>query len=273
MTKQIRMFIGLAYTITWLLWLPMALNASFQFNLPYWHYQYYLGSFGPLLAALITLLWSEGWSGTKDWMKKTFHWRGTMKSMGVTLVTMLIYGIVGLTVHFIVTGSWVDFSMFGLTSKLPELSVIQTLMVWIITFGFGEESGWRGFLLGELRQKYSLRISALWVALFWILWHLPAFLFNENYQNMGFAIFGWMFSLVMGSMVLAWLSDLGKGSLWPIILWHAGFDFLTASDQSAEVIAMVCSLLVIVQGVLLMRYYARRELKEESDVSASKTSV
>ncbi|MNW20079.1 hypothetical protein D3C71_2203060 [compost metagenome] len=57
-------------------------------------------------------------------------------------------------------------------------------------------------------------------------------------------------------MLLAWLTRLGNWSVLPVIIWHGGFDLLTASDQAAEVMAMACSMLVIIHGLLLMRRLA-----------------
>ncbi|MNV86345.1 hypothetical protein D3C71_1803720 [compost metagenome] len=90
-----------------------------------------------------------------------------------------------------------------------------------------------------------------------MLWHLPAFGFNDNYLEMGFGIIGWAISLTYGSVVLAWITEGSRWSIIPVILWHGIFDTLTASDQAAEVMAMVCSMLVIIQGVLLMRSMGR----------------
>ncbi|MCX8010467.1 MAG: hypothetical protein N3A61_04890, partial [Ignavibacteria bacterium] len=78
-------------------------------------------------------------------------------------------------------------------------------------------------------------ISSLIVAAVWILWHLPAFWFNETYLNMGPGIIGWAISLCFGSVLLAWLSSGSGFSVIPVLIWHGGFDLITASDEAAQV--------------------------------------
>ncbi|WP_198023064.1 hypothetical protein [Paenibacillus zanthoxyli] len=49
----------------------------------------------------------------------------------------------------------------GLTSDLPAgFNLWETSLVWMLTFGIGEKSGWRGFLLPELTAAalYSPRL-------------------------------------------------------------------------------------------------------------------
>ena len=67
---------------------------------------------------------------------------------------------------------------------------------------------------------------------------------------MGAGIIGWMLALVCGSFLLAWMTLGARGSIVPVLLWHAGFDLLTAADQSAGIIASTISAIVMVQGVL-----------------------
>src|SRR3546814_6425745 len=67
---------------------------------------------------------------------------------------------------------------------------------------------------------------------------------------MGAGIIGWMRALVCGSYLLAWMTIGARWSIVPVLLWHAGFDLLTAADQSAGVIASTVSGIVMTQGVL-----------------------
>jgi membrane protease YdiL (CAAX protease family) len=257
--KKIILYISLSYGITWVLWLPLLINTQWNANIPLLPGQFYMASFGPLLGALFTALITGGGKGAAEWAKRTYSIKFPVKWLGYALGLPILYGIIAIIAHRVVTGAWPDWSVFGLTKKLPGFNIIQTTLVWILTFGLGEESGWRGFLLPELNKRFSIRISSLMVALVWILWHLPAFWFNENYMNMGPGIIGWGISLTFGSVLLAWLSQGSHFSVIPVLLWHGGFDLLTASDESAQVIAMVCSMLVIIQGIFIVRRMARRE--------------
>ncbi len=259
LNSKVGLYLLLSYAVSWLFWIPLLLNARLGTELPLLPGQFYLASFGPLLGAVLTSLVFGGTKGVSDWFKKAYSLRFPKRWLAAAALMPVGYALVGIVAHRLVVGEWPDLSRFGLTEKLPGFTVWQTALVWVLTFGLGEESGWRGFLLPELNQRFSLRISALLVALVWIFWHLPAFFFNPTYVNMGPGILGWAISLAFGSVLLAWLCSSSAFSVVPVLIWHGGFDLITASDQAAEVMAMACSMLVILQGIWLIRRMARQE--------------
>lgn len=255
--NRISLFLFVTFSFTWACWLPLLANRQFAAHLPTLPGQFYLGSFGPLAGAAAAQLLPGG-NGFSTWIKTLFSFSFPRKWLLIAAGLPLAYGGIAVLAHRLITGSFPDMSRFGLTSDLPAgLNVWETGLVWILTFGIGEESGWRGFLLPELHRRRSLFASALIVAVVWMLWHLPAFWFNESYLGMGFGIIGWAISLTYGSAVLAWICAGSRWSIIPVILWHAIFDTITASDQAGQVMAMVCSMLVIVHGILLMRRLGR----------------
>ncbi|MGN7763322.1 lysostaphin resistance A-like protein [Paenibacillus sp. 22594] len=257
-TKKLTVFILVTFSFTWLCWLPLLLNKQFAAGLPVLPGQFYLGSFGPLLGTLVSVR-LPGAGGFTAWCRTAFSLAFPKKWLGLAAGLPLAYGAAAILAHTLITGSAPDMRQFGITSDLPpQFGVWMTALVWMITFGIGEESGWRGYLLPELHQRYSLFTSALLVAVIWMAWHLPAFWFNESYLGMGFGVIGWAISLTYGSVVLAWICAGSRWSILPVILWHGIFDLLTASNQAAEVMAMVCSMLVIIHGILLMRILGRR---------------
>lgn len=258
LTQTLILFILVSFGFTWLCWLPLLLNRQFSAGMPVLRGQFYLGSFGPLLGAFICQQFFTR-AGFAAWVKTAFSLSFPKKWLLIAVGMPLAYGAVALAAHALITGSLPVMSEFGRTSDLPpQFNVWMTSLVWMLTFGVGEESGWRGFLLPELHKRYSLFTSALLVAVIWMAWHLPAFWFNESYLGMGFGAAGWAISLTYGSVVLAWICAGSRWSILPVILWHGIFDLLTASDQAAEIMAMVCSMLVILHGILLMRILGRR---------------
>lgn len=254
--RKLWIYLSVSFGFTWLLWLPLLLEGQWELQLPLLPGQFYLASFGPLLGAVAACLITEGGGGLKRWLARTFAVRQAGRALWTAALLILLYTAVALVAHRMVAGQWPDWTQFGRTAKLPGWNAAATALIWMLTFGLGEESGWRGYLLPLLHKRYSLMGSALAVALIWILWHLPAFWFNETYLNMGWGMIGWVISLAYGSVLLAWLTRMGRWSVLPVILWHGGFDLLTASEQAAEVMAMACSMLVIVHGVLLARRLA-----------------
>jgi uncharacterized protein len=256
-------YILVTFGFSWLAWLPFIINRQFGASLQASPIQYYIASFGPLLGAFAAAASMGGWKEIANWSKRAFSFNFAGKWILIALGLPLIYGIIAVPVHAFVTGSWPDWSTFGLTAKLPGFNIWQTALIWMLTFGLGEEAGWRGFLLPELYKRYSLIKSSLIVAAIWILWHLPAFFFNQNYMEMGFGVIGWVIGLAYGSVLLAWLCKGSNWSIIPVILWHGGFDLITASDAAGTIIAAVCSMLVIVHGIFLSRMISRNTHKKK----------
>ena len=226
-------FVVTTFGLTWLVWTPLAIAALGAPELPQVPLIFFAGSFGPLAGALAASAYSGGWRGVRSWAGRTFSLR--------------------------FRGVW--------------WNVAAVATVWVLTFGLGEEAGWRGWLLPHLARRFSTFWAALIVAGVWIVWHAPAFVFNPTYREMGPGIVGWMLALVAGSYLLAWLARGARWSIVPVLIWHGGFDLLTASDQAAGTIAAVISAIVMVQGVIAAGVLWRSRNLERGGATGPRPSV
>jgi membrane protease YdiL (CAAX protease family) len=70
--------------------------------------------------------------------------------------------------------------LLGLRSLPADVSVIAILRSFLLRFlmtlipGFGEEFGWRGYMLPHLARRYTPRKAVLIHAFILWVWHLPA---------------------------------------------------------------------------------------------------
>ena len=72
-------------------------------------------------------------------------------------------------------------SAFAHFPGLPEhWSLAGVVVAVILVNGFGEETGWRGFLTERLLPKYGRSHATFVVALLWAFWHLPLFWLNAG---------------------------------------------------------------------------------------------
>ncbi len=242
-------YLVVTFLVTWAVWLPLVVRAQTggPDRVPW---TFFLASAGPICGAVVASLWEGGASGLRAWARRTFGVRFRPIWWVAAIGMPIAYYLIAFGAAAVVEGSWPDTAQFGMTDKLPGLAWPLVAVVWVLTFGLGEEAGWRGWLLPALSQHMSVFWAALVVAAVWITWHIPAFFFNPAYRDMGAGIIGWMLALVCGSYLLAWMAYGAAWSIIPVLLWHAGFDLLTAADQSAGVIAATVSALVMVQGVV-----------------------
>lgn len=101
----------------------------------------------------------------------------------------------------------------------PELYVLDLL---IITIGsYGEEIGWRGFLLPKLQKKHSLFISSLVIGLIWGIWHLQ-FRFGLP------VFFIYLFMVVELSFIFSWISSKTDRNILAAIILHTSLNMSTS---------------------------------------------
>jgi len=112
-------------------------------------------------------------------------------------------------------------------------------------FTFGEEFGWRGYLLPRLAPLGGIS-AAIITGVIWGLWHTPVIVLDGyNYPGHPWAGVGVMviFTVALG-MIFAWLR-FRSGSVWPSVMGHAalnaqaGFGFLLLSPADSLVRAPI----------------------------------
>ncbi|MFG3441051.1 CPBP family intramembrane glutamic endopeptidase [Nonomuraea sp. NPDC047897] len=85
---------------------------------------------------------------------------------------------------------------------------------------FGEEWGWRGYLLPRL-LPLGMWPTLLISGALWALWHAPLVLRGFNYDDGGIAgMVAMTVSCMLAGIVLGWL-DLSSGSVWPAVVAHS----------------------------------------------------
>lgn len=85
-----------------------------------------------------------------------------------------------------------------------------------------EEFGWRGFVLPRLQRSFNPLTASIILGVIHVLWHLPLFLiyFTEPFNQ-------YFIKVMCISVVYTWMYNHTKGSLLPILLLHANYNFLS----------------------------------------------
>ncbi|MBP7861266.1 CPBP family intramembrane metalloprotease [bacterium] len=88
--------------------------------------------------------------------------------------------------------------------------------------GFGEELGWRGFLVPKLSESMSFAKTSTVIGCAWGLWHVPAIILTTDYNNgapawVGLSCFAVL--VISISFILSWLR-LKSNSVWPCAILH-----------------------------------------------------
>ena len=108
----------------------------------------------------------------------------------------------GAAADFLVSGHAPRPSDFLRVAEYPMFGPATLVLAEIIFYGFGEEIGWRGFLLPRLERRFGAVAASPIVSLFWAGWHLP--LIPSNPTSAGFGailLLAWFLSIVAGSFL------------------------------------------------------------------------
>ena len=214
---------------------------------------HYLVSFGPAMAAVTVTALTSGRRGLYDLLTRLTRWRIRWVLVGL-LSPLALAGIAALT-GYLLTGNRPDLASLGQVAYLGDIGVAAALLLWIATFGFGEELGWRGFALHRMQAKQGALSASIVIGILWALWHLPAFFYKPNFIALGPGGFlGFTLGVISGSILLTWLYNRSGGSVLVVALWHAMFDFTTSTSAAEGTVAAITSALVIAWAVAVAAY-------------------
>ena len=121
--------------------------------------------------------------------------------------------------------SGVSADQLALITIIAEIVLAFTLAIPInMIFTFGEEFGWRGYLLPRLSPLGGVQ-AAIITGVVWGLWHAPLIILND-YNYPGHPWLGVLMMVLFTvalSMIFAWLR-FRSGSIWPSTLAHAAIN-------------------------------------------------
>ena len=244
-------FLIVTYGVTWGAWLSLA--AAGRTVGPGFEPLYLLGLVGPLIGAVVTSALSTG--GLHDLMlritriPKTRWW---LVALGVPLAIAVVTLAGSLLIATFGIGFRTDRD-FGAFTGFPLTSPIMLWLLLIVVGGFGEETGWRGFLQSHLQRGRSPLTASLMVGGCWALWHWPAFLICDTYRALPIAVIPIFFvGILAGSVFLAWLYDKSGGSILVVAVWHGTYNWLSGSMGARGALAAIETMAVIVLAVVLI---------------------
>lgn len=263
-TRRLGLFFALACGISWLVWAPLWLPAFGVHDLPVLPYHHALGAAGPIAAAFLVSVAEAGRAGAAELLRRMVLWRGRLVWIAVALLGPLFLLAMAVVIAAALAGEDVSLRGLGRSAEFPRFSAVGFLLYNIISFGYGEEVGWRGFALPRLQTGRSALAATLLLTAGWAFWHLPLFFYRPGYTSMGPAeIAGWFFSLATGAILLTWLYNESRGSILVAALFHASIDVAFTSEISSPLVVNTAGALVTLWGlgVLLLagpRYLSRR---------------
>ncbi len=136
----------------------------------------------------------------------------------------------------------------------------------------GEEIGWRGFMIWEMRKVMPFWAVGLVSGLIWSVWHWPAILFtdyNAGEGNLVVQMFLFTMSILPQGIVYAYYAFKSK-SLWPAVILHASHNLfiqaiytpITIQGEGTHFYIDEFGIMMPISSTLLAVYFYRRAKRE-----------
>ncbi len=232
---RILIFLGFTFGLTWLYWLVnYLLIPEDTLDAPAMMPSMFFPAFSVVLTRLLT---REGFS--QVWIKPRCFKQNWKYYVLAWFAPMLLV-VVGAGLYFLIFSNDFDSTMSHyieirkqktgdsaaeirntLLTQLPLIPLVPLLNAGLC---FGEEWGWRGYLLPKMMAKYSLPTTLVVSGVIWGLWHAPIIYLGHNYgfDYWGFPITG-IIAMCSSTIVLGVFFSyvtLRTGSVLPAVFAH-----------------------------------------------------
>ena len=241
----------LACAITWAIGIPLAASVQGLLSAQIPPSVHFLTAYGPMLSALIVTGITSGAAGIREIVGRMLRWRVGIRWILTALFSPVALYLIAAVMLRVWSGSWPDFSRFGSTVEVTGLVWLAGWIFHTLTFGIGEETGWRGFALPRLQKGRSALSATFILSIFWALWHLPMFFYKESFMSRGIPMtIMWFLGLFSGAIVFTWLYNSTGGSILMVALWHGAYNATVTATE--ETIAAIVSTFVMLAAVIIV---------------------
>ena len=192
----------------------------------------YVGAimWSPAIAAFITLkikgrkISSLNWNWG-DWKYIRLSYFIPALAGIITYILIWIFGFGNLANAEVITEWAKELQLMG----IGTLDTIPIIVIAILLLGtvevirsaattLGEEIGWRGFFIYELRKVLSFTRVSVFSGIIWAAWHWPLFVYYSNNAILEFLAF--LTTCIFMSFTMTYYTFKSK-SLWPAVIFHA----------------------------------------------------
>ena len=154
-------FFVIAFAFTWIFWGLQVLGV--RGVIPTVPGLTVIGTFGPLVAAVIITAQEYGREGLRSLLGRVVRWRVAPIWYGVTILGPLALTLAAVALHAALRGRMP--SLGALIGALPV--VLLTAVYMLIFVALGEEVGWRGYALPALQARHGALLASLILGVLW----------------------------------------------------------------------------------------------------------
>ncbi len=234
----------------------------------------------PAIAAIVTLklrgrpISSLHW----DWG----HWKYIRLSYAVpavyvtiTYLSIWLFALGGLPDQEVIMEWAKELKLIGIGTLTPTFALIIAIIllgtvgvVRAMATTLGEEIGWRGFFIYELRKVFSFTGVSFFSGFIWASWHWPLIVYYG--ENIYLELITFFIVIISMSFIMTYYAFKSK-SLWPAVIFHAVsnvfvqkiFPPLTIKIEGTEHWLGENGIMFAVVTLIFGLYFWRKALKEK----------
>lgn len=248
--QKIYLYLVLVYLFSWLIWIPLDLSylhiGTLLIPEGISNLVRLLGVLGPAFISLVLTRSIGGKNEVKVLWNHVKIWRVSYKWwVAAVILPQILFGITVLIYNFSNLGPKLKFidqnTFIGI--------VIQIIMLTIAAFG--EEIGWRGFLLPELQKKYSALSASIILAFIWFIWHIPFWMLQDIYYQLGWSY--WLLNFIgifPISIFLTWIYNNSKESILLPVVYHLSFNIFNVAIMLVTSLIMSYLIFIVLQWIV-----------------------
>ncbi|MEN8788722.1 MAG: type II CAAX endopeptidase family protein [Flavobacteriaceae bacterium] len=184
----------------------------------------------PALAAFITLKLKGRSVSSLPW--NWTHWKYIRLSyfipalyVSITYLLIWVFGLGSVAGNEDILAWAQELGLMGIGSLSPvSAAVVGGFLLGTIgvirsmATTLGEEIGWRGFFIYELRKVFSFTGVSLFSGIVWAAWHWPLIVYYGSNIAMEMAVF---FVVIISMSFMMTYYAFKSNSLWPAVIFHA----------------------------------------------------
>jgi membrane protease YdiL (CAAX protease family) len=207
--RRTLLFFLVTFGFSWSLWIPLAVSGRESPVLDI------AGRFGPLVAALLVTARDDGRAGLRKLLSGMLIWRVRPGWYAFAFLSTAVIVLAAIGVHVALGGGRPAFN------DPSQLYLVIPVFLYVLVLSVaGEETGWRGYALPRLQERWGPLRASLVIGFVWGCWHLPLFWMPGNFHT-GIPLGLFILQDVALSVVLTWLFNATGGSLLIVHLFHA----------------------------------------------------
>lgn len=251
-SKPLMRFFALTFGWSWTCWLlaPIVKTESSYASSAL----FFLGGFGPSIAAIIVVGMISGRTGLRTWFGKCLQWRVGWRWIVLALLSPFVILALAAATHMALGGSM---PLSPATGHIGIL-IANFFLVFLVGGPLGEELGWRGYALPTMQERLGWRSAGLALGFIWGVWHLPLFFIGGSSQSNG-SIPTFFVLIIASSVFYTWLYNRNEGSVLPVLVLHTASNTwpfvvpVLPSDKDQQPYFFAVSLVVTAAIWLLLR--------------------